>query len=104
MEIDAMLAQELGLLVTGADLQRNPLGMPPTVFRGNDIPRPVICAKASKMFENLRKLFGVQAGLPFDFAESTEVQSLTTFLDEDIPKNPFSPSPQSSDMWTQVAA
>jgi hypothetical protein len=96
MEIDAMLAQELGLLVTGPELQR--IQVFPTTycnFHGDDAARPSVCQKANRMLQGLQGFFGTQVDFPseMDF-RPTEVLSLRTFLEQDVPTFPFSRSPE----------
>jgi len=113
MEIDAMLAQELGLLVTGPELQRiqvfptaycQPLYTAPVDFHPYEAARPSVCQKANRM---LQGFFGTQMSLPadMDFRPTEEdIVSLKTFLDEEVPKFPFSRSPDNSAVWTQLKA
>jgi len=121
MEIDAMLAQELGLLVTGPELRS--LQFPPGSCgaTNSELPSvdgllavrpsmPSVCEQAYSILQTTgMRLLGVaQAGLPSQAVEdgacNTEVLSLTSFLDEDIPKFPFARSPDSAATWTRVTA
>jgi hypothetical protein len=123
MEIDAMLAQELGLLVTGPELRS--IQFPPSnavhstselgpsegldCFKAYEASRPSVCEQAYSMLQSPLRLLGVaQAVAPVIELQGSacpqEVLSLKTFLDEDIPKFPFACSPHSAATWTRVTA
>lgn len=123
MEIDAMLAQELGLLATGPEFRslvpRFASTSQPCVDR--EVARPSVCHHAQTLLQHTglpclanrllgaaQKPLSTRASFASDVGSSgactTEVLSLKTFLDEDVPKFPFSRSPRSSAMWTRVTA
>jgi len=106
-----MLAQELGLLQPSP--QCGPGGYYGLTHSCEGLPvRPIVptvCEQAYLMLQTtgLRLLGVAQAGFPPEDGHergdyNSEVLSLTSFLDEDIPKFPFARSQHSAATWTRV--
>lgn len=130
MEIDAMLAQELGLLAGPVNCQFRPGNWRPAhpvahcskgskgsdAFNAGEVARPCVPSVCEQAFSMLQttglRLWGATQDLPINGqacslereACCSEALSLKNFLDEDIPKFPFARSPHGAATWTRVAA
>jgi hypothetical protein len=100
MEIDAMLAQELGLLITGPEKLRS------DESKAFGVARPTtVCEQAYSILQIALGLHNTEATFLQESRPcNSEVLSLKTFLDEEVPKFPFACSPNSAATWTRVTA
>lgn len=132
MEIDAVLAQELGLLAGTEDLRSHAGACEQAraapcntesrdAFKTGKVARPClrdcstpsVCEQAYSMLQFTgMQLIGVPQESPMctDWPQDqssaccTQAPSLKNFLDEDIPKFPFARSPRGAATWTRVTA
>jgi len=114
MEIDAMLAQELGpnLMVAGPQHPPHSISDDMVPFRTTAAARPsrpnCVSFLTGRLFNrtDVEQVGASRSDLAhFDVgARKTEVMSLNSFLDEDIPKFPFNRTTNNAAPWTTVEA